>query len=163
MARSYRNNRLMIGPMRFTPLGGCGEFGLHSTLLEQDGEAVCIDAGLMFPDEETPGVDFLVPDFQALAGVRAGLTAYFLTHGHEDHVGALAFALEAAPAPVYGAPMTLALARSRLEELGAHKEAELRAISAGETVQVGRFAVTAIAVVHSVPGALGYLIESDNT
>src|SRR5881394_3346434 len=83
--------------MRFAPLGGCGEFGLHSTLFQVGNEALCVDAGLLFPDDDTPGVDHLVPDFGALDG--AGVSAYLITHAHEDHIGALGWALEHARAP----------------------------------------------------------------
>ena len=142
--------------MRITPLGGCGEFGLHSTLLQSGGESILVDAGLAFPDEDTPGVDHLVPEYSALAG--AGLQAIFLTHGHEDHVGALAWALRAAAAPVYGTPMTLALAEKRLDEYGT--KADLRPFHGGERVSAGGFGVTAFAMRHSVPGALGLLCEA---
>src|SRR5262249_55141872 len=117
---------------------------------------ILVDAGLAFPDEDTPGVDHLVPDFQALAG--AGVAAYFLTHGHEDHVGALAWALRVAAAPVYGTPMTLALAKNRLDEYGVR--ADLRPLHAGEHASAGGFSVTAFSMRHSVPGTLGLLVEA---
>jgi ribonuclease J len=142
--------------VRITPLGGCGEFGLHSTLLQSGGEAILVDAGLAFPDEDTPGVDHLVPEYSALAG--AGLQAIFLTHGHEDHVGALAWALREGQAPVYGTPMTIALAKNRLEEYGVR--ADLRPFHGGERITAGGFAVSAFAMRHSVPGALGLLVEA---
>lgn len=144
--------------MRLAPLGGCGEFGLHSTLIEADCGAVCVDAGLMFPSEDTPGVEYLVPSFAALSSSR--LQGFFLTHGHEDHVGALGFALRVAPAPVWGTPMTLALARPRLEELHLAGRADLRPIAPGETVRLDGLAVSALAVRHSVPGALGFVVEA---
>jgi ribonuclease J len=129
---------------------------LHSTLLQSGSEAILVDAGLAFPDEDTPGVDHLVPEYSALAG--AGVAAIFLTHGHEDHVGALAWALRAAAAPVYGTPMTLALAKNRLDEYG--MKADLRPFHAGERVAAAAFSVTAFSMRHSVPGALGLLVEA---
>src|SRR5262249_45706899 len=142
--------------VRITPLGGCGEFGLHSTLLQSGGEAILVDAGLAFPDEDTPGVDHLVPEYSSLSG--AGVAAIFLTHGHEDHVGALAWALRAAEAPVYGTPRTLALAKNRLDEYG--MKADLRPFHAGEHASAGALRVTAFPMRHSVPGALGLLVEA---
>jgi ribonuclease J len=143
--------------MRITPLGGCGEFGLHSTLFQLGTAALCVDAGLLFPDEGTPGVDYLVPDFAALRG--AGVIAYLLTHGHEDHIGALGFALETAPAPVFGTPFCLELARHRLEERGLLRRADLRPIDGERAMELGDFRVQAVPVRHSVPEAVGYLIE----
>jgi ribonuclease J len=142
--------------MRFAPLGGCGEFGLHSTLVRAGATAICVDAGLGFPDDDAPGIEQLVPDFGALAAEP--VAAYFLTHGHEDHTGGLSWALRVAPAPVYGTPLTLALARTRLEEAGAAGRAELRAIAPTQTVRVGELEVRAVAVRHSVPGAVGYVV-----
>src|SRR5256885_723792 len=120
--------------MHVTPLGGASEFGLHSTLVQAKAASVCVDAGLMFPDAETPGVDHLVPDFSALAAIRPA--AYFLTHGHEDHVGALSWALRAAPAPVYATAMTLAMARSRLFESGQLAKADLRDLTPGQRIEL---------------------------
>src|SRR5438045_2219753 len=122
--------------MRFAPLGGCGEFGLHSTLFQVGNEALCVDAGLLFPDDDTPGVDHLVPDFGALDG--AGVSAYLITHAHEDHIGALGWALEHAPAPVYGLPLTLELARARMEARGFGDRADLRVID-GRPLRLGAF------------------------
>src|SRR5262249_59465087 len=115
------------------------ECGLHTKLLQWGGEAILADAGLAFRDEDTPGVDHLVPEYSSLSG--AGVAGIFLTHGHEDHVGALAWALRAAEAPVYATPMTLALAKNRLDEYG--MKADLRPFHAGERVTAGGFAVSA--------------------
>jgi ribonuclease J len=86
-------------PLKLVPLGGLGEFGLNALVVEWDGHVILIDAGVMFPSAEQPGVDSIVPDFHYLAERRAQVAAIFLTHGHEDHIGALAFALQAAPRP----------------------------------------------------------------
>jgi ribonuclease J len=141
--------------VRVTPLGGCGEFGLHSTLIEGAAGALCVDAGLQFPDELHPGVDFWVPDFGLLAHAR--VQGYLLTHGHDDHVGALAWALTQAPAPVWGTPLTLELARGRLEEHG-HRHADLRPLDPNARLVVAGFEITPVPVFHSVPGAVGFVI-----
>ena len=96
------------------PLGGLGEFGLNALVLDWEGHLLLVDAGVMFPSAEMPGVDSIVPDFQYLAERRDGLRGILLTHGHEDHIGALSFALQAAPAPVFGSRLTLGFARRRL-------------------------------------------------
>src|SRR6266511_626409 len=105
-------------PLKLVPLGGLGEFGLNALVIEWEGHVLLVDAGVMFPSAEQPGVDSVVPDFQYLAERRGQVAAIFLTHGHEDHIGALAFALQAAPAPVYGSRLTLGFAKERLRERG---------------------------------------------
>ena len=102
--------------LRLIPLGGLGEFGLNAMLLEWRDDLLLLDAGVMFAGAEMPGVDSIVPDFQYLAERRDRLRGILLTHGHEDHIGALSFALAAAPAPVYGSRLTLGFARRRLRE-----------------------------------------------
>src|SRR5262249_49120131 len=110
-----------------------------------------------FPDETFPGVDRIAPDLSALSGER--IDGVFLTHGHEDHVGALSFLREWCPAPVFGFPFTLALARRRLEEAGAPADALLEA-RAREPVRAGAFTVTFFRVSHSVPDSAALLIEA---
>ena len=93
--------------LRLIPLGGLGEFGLNALVLEWEGQLLLIDAGMLFPSADMPGVDSIVPDFEYLAERRERVLGILLTHGHEDHIGALSFALQAAPAPVYGSRLTL--------------------------------------------------------
>jgi ribonuclease J len=145
-------------PLKLVPLGGLGEFGLNSLVLEWDGHAILIDAGVMFPGAEQPGVDTIVPDFQYLADRRDQVSAIFLTHGHEDHIGALAFALQAAPVPVYGSRLTLGFARNRLRERGV--EADFRLLRPGQTVSAGPFTIHAIRVAHSVLDSLALAVET---
>jgi ribonuclease J len=145
-------------PLKLVPLGGLGEFGLNSMALEWDGHALLIDAGVMFPGPEQPGVDSIVPDFQYLAERRGKVSAIVLTHGHEDHIGALAFALQAAAVPVYGSRLTLGFARNRLRERGV--EADLRLLKPGQTVTAGPFTIHPIRVAHSVLDSLALAIET---
>src|SRR5262245_42595645 len=101
-------------PLRLIPLGGLGEFGLNAMVLSWGDSLLLLDAGVMFANAELPGVDSIVPDFEYVAERRQNLLGIFLTHGHEDHIGALSTALEAAPAPVYGSPLTLGFVERRL-------------------------------------------------
>src|SRR5688572_8636416 len=144
--------------LRLVPLGGLGEFGLNALVLEWQEHRLLIDAGVLFPPAELPGVDSIVPDFQYLADRPGTLHGILLTHGHEDHIGALAFALEAARAPVYGSRLTLGFARRRLEERG--EEADFRLLSPGEPVTLGPFRVNPIRVAHSVLDSLALAIET---
>ena len=139
-------------------LGGLGEFGLNALVLEWEGEMLLLDAGMLFPPAEMPGVDFIVPDFAYLAERRGHLRAVLLTHGHEDHIGALSYALTAAPAPVYGSRLTLGFARQRLRERGV--AADLRTLTPGTPVELGPFRVHPIRVAHSVLDSLALAIET---
>ena len=145
-------------PLKLIPLGGLGEFGLNAMAIEWQGHVLLVDAGVMFPSAEQPGVDSVVPDFQYLSERRGHVAAIFLTHGHEDHIGALSFALQAAPVPVYGSRLTLGFARNRLRERGV--EADLRLLTPGRSVTAGPFVVHPIRVAHSVLDSLALAIET---
>jgi ribonuclease J len=147
-----------IRPLRLVPLGGLGEFGLNALVLEWEDDLLLLDAGMLFPSAEMPGVDSIVPDFDYLAERASRLTGILLTHGHEDHIGALSYALDAAPAPVYGSRLTLGFARKRLQERGV--TAELRTLVPGQAVQIGPFRVHPIRVAHSVLDSLALAIET---
>src|SRR5688572_25210006 len=141
------------------PLGGLGEIGLNAMVLACRGEMLLIDAGLMFPSESAPGVDIIVPDFSHIRQNASQLKGIVLTHGHEDHMGALPFLLGEVPVPVYGTRYTLAMARNRLEELGV--AADLREIEPRTPFPVGSvFTVEASRVTHTVPDAVGYIVRT---
>ena len=144
--------------VRLIPLGGLGEFGLNAMVLEWEEHLLLLDAGMLFPTADMPGVDFIVPDFEYLAERRDHVRGILLTHGHEDHIGALSYALAAAPAPVYASRLTLGFARRRLQERGVR--AELRTLRPGEPVEIGPFRVHPIRVAHSVVDSLALAIET---
>jgi ribonuclease J len=144
---------------RVIPLGGLGEIGLNAMVFELGGERLLVDAGLMFPGPEFPGVDILVPDFSYLFAGSTPLTGLVLTHAHEDHIGAVSHLLRQRNVPVYGTRLTLGMLAQRLEELGL--QAELREILPGERFRVGRaFDVEAFRVAHSLPDAVGLAVHT---
>ena len=104
--------------LRVMPLGGLGEIGMNSMLFDEGGTAILVDAGLMFPDDTMLGVDYVVPDFSVLRDAAPSVSALLLTHGHEDHIGAVPFLLREFDLPVYGTQLTLGLLRHRLAEHG---------------------------------------------
>jgi len=141
------------------PLGGCGEIGKNSVAIRMGRDILIVDAGLMFPDEEMLGIDFAIPDFHAIAreGTVRGIV---LTHGHEDHVGGLPYLLQVVQAPVHGTPLTLGLARRRVEETrGAPKMKGVPA-SPRRPVRIGPFEVEFVHVNHSIPQACAAAVRT---
>jgi ribonuclease J len=139
-------------------LGGLGEVGRNCTSLEVEGKLALIDCGLMFPEEGMLGVDLVLPDFSSLRARRDDLQCVILTHGHEDHVGALAYLLAELPVPVYGSPLSIELARSRVEE--AALQADLRPVAMKEWVQHGPFRFMLVPVSHSIPQGAGVAFDT---
>ena len=146
---------------RIIPLGGLGEIGKNMTAIECGGEILVVDAGLAFPRDEHLGVDLVVPDFGWLRDRASQIRAVVLTHGHEDHVGALPFFLREVGAPeVWATRLTLGLIKSKLDEHGLLRAAELREVSPGRPFTVGPFRLEAVRMAHSIPDAVAYLIEA---
>ncbi|HEU4438563.1 MAG TPA: ribonuclease J [Methylomirabilota bacterium] len=146
--------------VRLIPLGGLGEIGLNMMLVESGPDILAVDCGLLFPDDEMPGVDFAIPDFTYLREHREAFRAVMLTHGHEDHIGALSYLLREFSVPVYGTPLTLAIARHRLAENDLLERADLRPYAPGDRIVVGGFAVEPIRVTHSIADGIGLAIET---
>jgi len=146
--------------VRLIPLGGLGEIGLNMMLVESGDDIVAVDCGLLFPDDEMPGVDYVIPDFTYLREHRERFRAVVLTHGHEDHVGALSYLLREFDVPVYGTPLTLAIARHRLQEQGVLERADLRSYEPGDEIRAGGFVILPIRVTHSIADGIGLAIET---
>jgi ribonuclease J len=144
--------------VRLIPLGGLGEIGLNMMLVECADEAIAIDCGLMFPDDEMPGIDHVIPDFAYALAKRESLRAVVLTHGHEDHVGALPYLLRQTDVPVYGTPLTLALVADRLREYGLGPQARLVPVRPREGFAIGPFRIEPIRVTHSIADGIGLAI-----
>jgi ribonuclease J len=145
--------------LRVIPLGGLGEIGMNLMIYECGDEAIIVDCGMMFPDAATLGVDVIVPDMTYIFDRPERVKAIFLTHGHEDHIGAIPFLVERVPLPIYGMPLTLGFVRDKLEEFGI-EDIELRAIMPRDVVEAGSFRVEALRVTHSIVDALGYAIAT---
>ncbi|MFP5319664.1 MAG: ribonuclease J [Acidimicrobiia bacterium] len=139
------------GPVRVVFLGGLGEIGRNCAAIEVENRLLLLDCGLMFPTTEMPGVDLVLPDFSWLLKNRDRIEGAVLTHGHEDHVGALQFLLRELSFPLFGSALTLGLARGRIEEAGLLGRTKLVPVVDGERRRIGPFDVEFIPVTHSVP------------
>ena len=146
------------GAVRFLPLGGVGEIGKNMALLECGSDALLLDAGLRFPQPQEVGVDIIIPDIAFVLSRRDRLRAVLLTHGHEDHIGALPFHLAELNVPVYGTGVTLGLLRNKLERRGHRGTADLREVEEGDRLRLGEMEVEFLGTTHSVPGSCGLAI-----
>lgn len=147
-------------PVRIIFLGGLGEIGRNCAAVEQENRILIIDVGLMFPDANMPGVDLVLPDFTYLRENADRIEAAIITHGHEDHMGALAYLLRDITFPIYSAPLTLRLARNRIEEAGLLDRTSFHEVSDNERRKIGPFDVEFIPVTHSVPYGFALAIHS---
>ena len=141
------------------PLGGLGEIGKNMTAFRYGDDIILIDAGLMFPEDDMLGIDLVIPDISYLIENRDKVKGIFLTHGHEDHIGALPFILKQLEVPVYGTALTLGILEGRLEEAGV-STASLNVIKSGERVRAGAFKLEFMRVNHSIPDAIGMAIHT---
>ena len=145
--------------VQIIPLGGLGEIGKNMTVFRYGDDIILIDAGLMFPEDDMLGIDLVIPDFTYLLENRDKLRAIFLTHGHEDHIGALPYVLKQLDVPVYGTALTLGILEGRLEENGVSDD-NLHVIKPGDKVTVGAFKMDFLRVNHSIPDAIGMAITT---
>jgi ribonuclease J len=143
----------MSPPVRIVFLGGLGEIGRNCFCLEVEGRILVVDCGLMFPDADMPGVDLVLPDFTYLREHADRVEGVVITHGHEDHVGALSYFLRDVSAPIYGSALSLGFARNRIDEAGLLGRTELVAVADGERRNIGPFDCEFVPVTHSVPHA----------
>jgi ribonuclease J len=150
----------MSSRLRYLPLGGLGEVGINMWALEWENKVIVVDAGLMFPQEDMLGIDLVLPDISYLLAPGREVVGIFLTHGHEDHIGGLPYALKKLNVPVYGTRLTLGLVKPKLKEHRILREADLREVRVGDAVQLGPFRVETVAVCHSIPDAVGIAIET---
>ena len=166
MLTSLPNN---ISPLKLIPLGGLGEIGMNMMLLEYEEALIVIDAGLMFPENDMMGVDIVIPDFSYLRNPSKKVLGVFLTHGHEDHIGAVPYLLREMDVPIYGTPLTLAFVSEKLKEHRPHLlkteegipiKPRLISIKPRDPLFIGPFCVEAMSVTHSVSDSVAYAVTT---
>lgn len=146
-------------PVKILFLGGVGEIGKNMTAIECGNDIIIIDAGLTFPDEELPGIDLVIPDISYLVQNKQKVRGLLVTHGHEDHVGGIAYLLKEINCPVYATKLTLALADNKLREQRINR-AQLICIKPGDKIKLGCFGIEFINVNHSIAGAVALAIDT---
>ena len=149
-----------LKPLRITPLGGLGEIGKNITLYEYGEDMLLVDCGMSFPDEEMPGIDIVIPDFSHVVKNVEKIKGLLVTHGHEDHIGAIPYLLKECNIPIYGTALTLGLIEGKLREHKLLDSAKLNVIKPGDTVKMGEFSVEFIHVNHSIPDAVALSIAT---
>jgi len=142
------------------PLGGLGEIGKNMWVIQYKDEILVVDAGLMFPDEDMLGIDLVIPDITYLLENREKVVGIILTHGHEDHIGALPYVIRQLNVPVYGSRLTLGLAEAKLKEHGLDRKTQLIPVNAGSIMKIGAFKVDFINVNHSIAGVLALAVHT---
>ena len=153
-------HRMPTGKLHIVPLGGLGEFGMNCMAVRWGDDIIVIDGGLMFPEAELLGVDIVVPDISYLIENRQRVKGIVLTHGHEDHIGALPWILSELNVPVWGTEFTLAYVEDKLEEHGLLDDADLREIRPGESFKIGPFTVNPIQVTHSLVDCVALAVHT---
>lgn len=147
-------------PLRVIPLGGLGEIGKNMMLFEYGDDVVAIDCGLLFPSEDMLGIDLVIPDVSYIIENHKRLRAIFITHGHEDHTGALPYILRQVNVPVYATPLAHGLISVKLKEARLLHSTDLREINVGDSVEEGPFTIEPFQVAHSIPDSVGYAIRT---
>jgi ribonuclease J len=148
------------GAVRVTALGGLGEIGKNMMVVECGEDLVVIDCGLAFPEDDLPGIDIVLPDVSYVSERRERLRGILLTHGHEDHIGGVAYLLREATAPLYGSRLTLGLVEGKLAEHGLALPSGSRPFQEGERLRIGALSVEPFHVTHSIPGSLGFALHT---
>lgn len=158
--RKRKTTKKNATPVRIAFLGGINEIGKNMTLFECGNDMVIVDCGLSFPDADMPGVDLVIPDFTYVERNADKIRGIFITHGHEDHIGGLAYLLKKVNIPVYGTRLTIGLIEGKLKEHGLLGRAKLHVVNPGDRVKKGSFEMEMIHVNHSIPDALAFAIHT---
>ena len=145
--------------LKIIPLGGVGEIGKNMTVIEYGSDIIIVDCGMSFPDEEMPGIDVVIPDMTYIEKNAANVRGILITHGHEDHIGAVPYALQKLNVPVYATKLTIALIEQKLTEIKVD-HADLNCVSPGDTIRLGCFSVEFIKPSHSIAGACALAINT---
>jgi len=157
---AYISEKKMSTKLKIVPLGGLGEIGKNMTVVEYGDDMIIVDAGIMFPENDMLGIDLIIPDYNYILERRDKVRGVLITHGHEDHVGALGHLMRDIDAPVYGTRLTTGLIREKLRNFGIAGAVNLNTIKAGDIFHIGPFKIEPFHVAHSIPDGVGYGITT---
>ncbi len=143
------------GKLKIIPLGGLGEVGKNMTAYEFNHQIIVVDAGIMFPENDMLGIDYIIPDYEYVRARADQVIGIIITHGHEDHIGAVPHLVNDIPAPLYATPLTIGLIDVKLQRANAGSKVQLNTVKAGDTVQLGPFKIEFFHISHSIPDAVG--------
>jgi ribonuclease J len=158
--KQQQNNNTNKGVLKIIPLGGLGEVGANMMVYEYDNQIMIVDTGLMFPENDMLGIDYIIPDITYLAARKNQVKGIVITHGHEDHTGAIRHVLEVINAPIYATPLTRGLLEVKLAKNGQTQKARIETVHAGDSRKIGPFTVDFFHVCHSIPDGVGLGIDS---
>ncbi len=158
--KKQQTNKAPKTPLKIIPLGGLGEIGKNITAYEYKDDIILVDCGMAFPDEETPGIDIVIPDFTYVVSNREKIRGLVVTHGHEDHIGAIPYLLNNINVPIYATRLTIGLIEGKLKEHRNLASAQLHTVDPGQVIQFGVFSVEFIHVNHSIPDAVAFAIKT---
>ena len=160
MKKTHHNTDWSEDDVLFVPLGGSGEIGMNANLYHANGEWLMVDLGISFPDESMPGIDVVLPDLSFIESRRDKLKGLVITHGHEDHLGAIPYLWEKLGCPIYATPFTMALIRGKLKDNLPHAKPELISLPFNEPIHIGGFSVEMISLTHSIPDPAGLVLRA---
>ena len=146
----------MAEKLKIIPLGGLNEIGKNMTAYEYGGEIIVVDCGMAFPGDDMYGIDCVIPDVSYLIKNRSRLRGLFITHGHEDHIGAIPYVLRQVNMPIFCTRLSAGLIRLKLEEHGLARQTKITTVDAGQTVKAGKFEVEFIHVNHSIADSAAF-------
>src|SRR5919199_3407663 len=159
-ASAEHRGTIVAKNVRVIPLGGVGSVGKNMTVIEYDDTIVVIDCGLQFPEDEMVGIDLVLPDIRYLIERKDDVAAIVLTHGHEDHIGALPYVLPLLNVPLYGTPLTMGLVRAKLREHRLHNKTEMNVVEPGTVTHLGPLGFEYVPVTHSIPDGVAVAIHT---
>lgn len=160
LSKKKKNKKAKIGKMKMIPIGGLGEIGKNMTAFEYGNEAIIVDCGLKFPDDNMLGVDIVIPNFDYIEKNKDKIKALIVTHGHEDHIGGISYLENEANIPIYATKLTRGLIEKKLREHQLIDRVEINTIKAGEEFKIGNFTIDPIRVTHSIADSVAYAIKT---
>ncbi|PLX25654.1 ribonuclease J [Candidatus Parcubacteria bacterium] len=161
--KSPVSKKAALGKLRVIPIGGCEEVGRNMTVFEYEDDIIIVDMGLQWPEEDMPGIDYIIPNIEYLKGKEKNIRGVIITHGHYDHIGAIPHLIPRLGNPtIYGTPLTLGIIAKRQEDFKGNAPLKLKSVTTATKLKLGRFKISLFGVSHNIPGSFGVIVDSPN-